>query len=69
MSDTHVNAFYMNVEEKKQAVEQARGELAEAERLLKAHPDYVEPEKAPKAEPQEAPKPEAKDTKPKTQKR
>lgn len=60
MSDTHINAFYANVEEKKQAVELAKGELADAERLLRAHPDYQEPEKAPEPEPQTPTKPEVK---------
>lgn len=46
MADTHINAFYMNVDEKKQAVTQAQAELEEAERLLKSHPDYQELEEA-----------------------
>lgn len=68
MAETHINAFYANVDEKKQAVEQAKAELDQAERLLKAHPDFVEPPKKVK-EPQDGPqehpkhKPEAKETK------
>lgn len=50
MPDTNVNAFYMNVDEKKKAVEQAKAELAEAKRLLEAHPDYQEPQDEPKPE-------------------
>lgn len=68
MSDTHVNAFYMNVDEKKQAVGKAKAELAEAERALKAHPDFEEPKET-EAEPQDESKSEAKDTKPKNQKK
>lgn len=44
MADTHVNAFYMNVDEKKQAVAKAQAELEEAERQLQEHPDYEAPE-------------------------
>lgn len=69
MSATHVNAFYMNVDEKKKAVEQAKAELAEAKRLLKAHPDFEEPkEDEPQVESKEDSKPEAKETKTKTAK-
>lgn len=64
---THINAFYMNVDEKKQAVVRAEAELQEAEALLKAHSDYEEPTKA-EAEPQDDSKPEAK-TKTKTSKK
>lgn len=55
---THINAFYMNVDEKKQAVIKAKGELQEAETLLKAHPDYKEPQTESKSE--------GKETNPKT---
>ena len=42
MPTTHVNAFYADVEEKKQEVLKAQGELEAAILRLKAHPDFVE---------------------------
>lgn len=60
MSETHVNAFYMNVDEKKKAVAQTDAELQEAEALLKAHPDYEEPKDQKEDDPQDESKPEAK---------
>lgn len=42
---THINAFYADVGDKKQKVAEAQGELDRAERVLKAHPDYVAPKK------------------------
>lgn len=42
--DTHINAFYMDVDEKKLAVKSAKADLEEAERRLKAHPNYEEEE-------------------------
>lgn len=47
---THINAYYGNVEEKKQALAQAKDELAAAEQALKDHPDYEEPKAEKKAE-------------------
>lgn len=47
---THINAYYGNVEEKKQALAQAKDELATAERELKDHPDYEAPKKVEKTE-------------------
>lgn len=43
---THINAYYMNVDEKKEALAKAKADLQEAESLLKDHPDYEEPEEA-----------------------
>lgn len=38
---THINAFYADVEEKRQAVVRAQGELNAAVTALETHPDYV----------------------------
>lgn len=48
---THVNAFYGDLEEKKQALAAAQAEVDTAELALKSHPDYEKPkaEKKPKA--------------------
>lgn len=47
---THINAFYQDVEDAKQRLAVAVGELDSAVSRLQAHPDYVAPvvEKAPK---------------------
>lgn len=45
MPDTHINAFYMDVQDKEELVKKAQGELEAAQVSLKAHPDYVAPTK------------------------
>jgi hypothetical protein len=60
MADTHINAFYADVETKKQEVVKAKGELEAAILRLKSHPDYVEDKpdaepKKPVEQPQKAP--------------
>lgn len=52
MSETHINAFYLDIQEKQQAVEAAQAELDSAKVRLKSHPDYVAPEVKPE-KPQE----------------
>lgn len=39
---THINAFFADIEEKKQDVIRAKGELEAAVQRLRAHPDYKE---------------------------
>lgn len=42
---THINAYYMAVDEAKAEVVQSKAKLQAAEDALKAHPDYVAPKK------------------------
>lgn len=44
MSETHINTYAMEVQEKKHDLEVAKGALASAEAALQSHPDYVAPE-------------------------
>lgn len=42
---THINAYYLDVQEKQQAVDTAQAELESAKVRLQNHPDYVAPKK------------------------
>lgn len=42
---THINAYYEDVEKASLKVAEAEAELEAANAALKAHPDYVEPQK------------------------
>lgn len=46
MAETAINAFAMDVEDKRVAMVTAEGAYHDAVAALKAHPDYEEPKKA-----------------------
>jgi hypothetical protein len=45
---THINAYHQDVQEKQQAVDEAKAELEASQTALKEHPDYKAPKKAEK---------------------